>query len=51
MHATFFQKILLTIVAGFFAACVVEFYMKIIVEGDRAVNGGYSNPHGISNGQ
>lgn len=48
MRATFLQKVVLTVIAGFFAACVVEFYMRIIVAGDRDVNGGYNNPHGIS---
>ena len=48
MHATFFQKILLTVFAGFCAACLFEFYKNIIVAGDQAVNGGYHNRAGIS---
>jgi hypothetical protein len=48
MHATFFQKIILTLIAGFFAACLVEFYKNIIIAGDQSVNGGFNNRGGIS---
>jgi len=34
--------------AGFAAACLIEFYKNIIIAGDQAVNGGYHNRAGIS---
>ena len=43
MHATFTQKVLICMVAGFFAACFVQ-WGKIFVEGaDDALNKGYNN--------
>ena len=48
MHPTFTQRVILTVLAGFVAACLIQFYKKIIVEGDRAVNGGYHNSAGLS---
>lgn len=41
MHATFIQKVLICMVAGFFAACLIQ-WGKIFVEGaDDALNAGY----------
>ena len=41
MHSTFIQKVLICMVAGFFAACLIQ-WGKIFVEGaDDALNGGY----------
>ena len=41
MHSTFFQKVLICMVAGFFAACLIQ-WGKVFVEGaDDALNGGY----------
>jgi hypothetical protein len=48
MRATFTQKVMLTILAGFFAACLIQFYKKVVIEGDQAVNGGYHSRTGIS---
>lgn len=46
MHATFFQKFMLTIVSGFFAACLVWFYIHIIEQANTDVNGAYANTTG-----
>ena len=48
VHATFFQKVILTVIAGFFAACLVWFYQNIVEGGNRAVNGAYTNTTGFS---
>ncbi|HEY2712418.1 MAG TPA: hypothetical protein VGI60_07880 [Chthoniobacterales bacterium] len=41
MHATFFQKVILCMVAGFFAASLLM-WGKVFVEGaDDALNGSY----------
>ena len=48
MRATFFQKVILTLLAGFAFACLIEFYKTFVTGADRAVNGGYHNRVGIS---
>jgi hypothetical protein len=48
MQATFWQKLLLSIIAGFFAACLVQFYKNFIQGADDAINKGYQNRAGIS---
>jgi hypothetical protein len=41
MRSTFFQKLLICIIAGFFAACLIQ-WGKVFVEGaDDALNGDY----------
>ena len=41
MRSTFFQKILICMLAGFFAACLIQ-WGKVFVEGaDDALNGDY----------
>ncbi|MEO6871753.1 MAG: hypothetical protein ABI233_05980 [Chthoniobacterales bacterium] len=41
MHSTFFQKVLLCMIASFFAACLIQ-WGKVFVEGaDDALNGSY----------
>jgi hypothetical protein len=41
MHATFIQKVLICMIAAFFAACLIQ-WGKIFVEGaDDALNAGY----------
>ncbi|HXA08867.1 MAG TPA: hypothetical protein VNW28_02725 [Chthoniobacterales bacterium] len=41
MRATFIQKILICMIAGFFAACLIQ-WGKVFIEGaDDALNGGY----------
>lgn len=41
MHSTFLQKVLLCLISGFFAACLIQ-WSKIFVEGaDEALNGDY----------
>jgi hypothetical protein len=43
MHATFTQKVLICMVAGFAAACLIQ-WAKVFVEGaDKALNGGYEH--------
>jgi hypothetical protein len=43
MHATFFQKVILCAIAGFFAASLIE-WAKVFVEGaDDALNKGYKH--------
>jgi hypothetical protein len=43
MRATFFQKVILCAIAGFAAACLLQ-WGKVFVEGaDDALNGGYKN--------
>lgn len=43
MRATFTQKVIICAVAGFLAACLVQ-WGKIFVEGaDDALNAGYNN--------
>jgi hypothetical protein len=43
MHATFFQKVILCAIAGFFAAGLIE-WGKVFVEGaDDALNKGYKH--------
>ena len=41
MHSTFFQKVLICMVAGFLTACLIQ-WGKIFVQGaDDALNGDY----------
>jgi hypothetical protein len=41
MHPTFLQKVLICMIAGFFAACLIQ-WAKVFVEGaDDALNSGY----------
>jgi len=41
MRATFIQKILICMIAGFFAACLIQ-WGKVFIEGaDDALNGSY----------
>ena len=43
MHATFIQKVILCALAGFAAACLIQ-WGKVFVEGaDQALNGGYEH--------
>ena len=43
MQATFFQKVIICMVAGFAAACLIQ-WAKVFVEGaDKALNGGYEH--------
>ncbi|MEO8439823.1 MAG: hypothetical protein ABI540_06320 [Spartobacteria bacterium] len=41
MHSTFFQKVIICMIAGFFAACLIQ-WGKVFVEGaDESLNSGY----------
>jgi hypothetical protein len=41
MHSTFFQKVILCMIAGFFAACLFM-WGKVFIQGaDDALNGDY----------
>jgi hypothetical protein len=43
MQATFIQKVIICAVAGFAAACLIQ-WGKVFVEGaDKALNGGYEH--------
>jgi len=43
MHATFIQKVILCMIAGFLAACLIQ-WGKVFVEGaDDALNKGYAH--------
>jgi hypothetical protein len=43
VQATFFQKVILCALAGFAAACLIQ-WGKVFVEGaDKALNGGYEH--------
>lgn len=43
MQATFIQKVIICAIAGFAAACLIQ-WGKVFVEGaDKALNGGYEH--------
>jgi preprotein translocase subunit SecG len=44
MQATFVQKVILTLVAAFFASCLVWFYKNIIQKGDDDINKNWRIP-------
>ncbi len=48
MQTTFGQKLILTIVAGFAFACLIQFYKHFIIGADESINKGYNNRYGIS---
>lgn len=41
MHATFFQKVIICMIAGFFAACLLQWGKIFVTGADDALNGGY----------
>ncbi len=43
MHATFLQKVILCMIAGFFAACLLQWGKVFITGADDALNGGYKS--------
>lgn len=43
MQATFMQKVILCAIAGFFAACLIEWGKVFITGADDALNAGYKN--------
>lgn len=43
MHATFFQKVILCMIAGFLAAALLEWGRVFVTGADDALNGGYKN--------
>ena len=45
MQHSFFQKLVLTILAGALAAGIFEFYKNFVVGSMEAVNGGYTPTH------
>jgi hypothetical protein len=47
VHATFFQKVCLTIGAGFLAACVIYLFTNVFEEFNDAVNKGYQTNTGM----
>ncbi len=42
------HRVILTVLAGFVAAGLIEFYKTFVTGADDAINGGYSNRTGIS---
>ena len=48
MRNTFLHKLLLTLIAAFFAASLIQFYKIFVAGADRALNAGYSQRYGIS---
>ncbi len=47
MH-TFSQKLILCILAGFAAACLIQFYRVFVLQADESINKGYRSNYGIS---
>lgn len=43
MHATFLQKVILCAIAGFFAACLLQWGKIFVTGADDALNAGYKN--------
>ncbi|MBA2242864.1 MAG: hypothetical protein H0W04_08255 [Chthoniobacterales bacterium] len=43
MHATFLQKVILCMIAGFLAASLVEWGRVFVTGADDALNAGYKN--------
>lgn len=41
MGSTFIQKLLLCIIAAFFAACLIQWGLVFVTGADDALNGGY----------
>lgn len=41
MHATFFQKVILCALAGFFAASLIQWGKMFVTGADDALNAGY----------
>lgn len=41
MHATFIQKVIICMIAGFFAACLYQWGKVFVTGADDALNGGY----------
>ncbi len=43
MHATFLQKVILCMIAGFFAACLIQWGKIFVTGADDALNKGYKH--------
>lgn len=43
MHATFIQKVIICMILGFFAACLLEWGRVFVTGADEALNGGYKH--------
>ncbi len=43
VHATFMQKVIICMVAGFLAAALIEWGKTFITGADEALNGGYKH--------
>ena len=43
VHATFFQKVILCMIAGFLAASLLQWGKLFVTGADEALNGGYQN--------
>jgi hypothetical protein len=43
MHATFLQKVIICMIAGFFAACLIQWGKVFVTGADDALNKGYKH--------
>jgi len=43
MHATFIQKVLICMIAGFLAACLIQWGKVFVTGADDALNSGYKH--------
>ena len=43
MQSTFFQKVLICMIAGFFAACLIQWGKVFVTGADDALNKGYGH--------
>jgi hypothetical protein len=41
MYSSFLQKLVLCMIAAFFAACVIQWVIVFVEGADKALNGGY----------
>lgn len=50
MHATFLQKVILCMILGFFAACLIQWGKVFVTGADDALNAGYKHtvPGGLN---
>ena len=53
MQATFIQKVIICMIAGFFAACLWQWGVVFVTGADDALNGGYKHtaPAAVTNGR
>lgn len=47
LHMTFMHKVIVTLVAAFAFACLIQFYKNFIDGADKAINDGYRTRGGM----